>query len=139
MAGSWWTRLLRALGLAGPARIDPQTFVCKVAGTSRKNPDGTCRRAIIMRHCRPGVELVARREPDNPSDPGAIALYVAGWHGRESQVGYLPGGLAADLGANLDEGGSFRVAVAGVTGGVGRKPCGVDIAITVTPAPRPPG
>lgn len=49
-------------------------FHSKVAGTTRQNDDGTDRQSIIHDHLKPGMELIHKREPDNPYDEWAISL-----------------------------------------------------------------
>ena len=43
----------------------PRTIRGRIAGVSYRNDNGTERQAIIRRHCRPGMEIVLRPEPDN--------------------------------------------------------------------------
>ena len=59
-------------------------FASKVVGVTRHNHDGSDRQ-VIAGQCRQGEELTLRREPDNPQDPNAVAVF------RENgdQVGYL--------------------------------------------------
>jgi len=49
----------------------------------------------------PGRPLELRRDPDNPHDPNAIAVHVAGGRG---QAGWVPRELAAELAGDLDAG-----------------------------------
>ena len=69
--------------------------VCGVAGAGRHlaaalNTDGAA----------PGRALALRRDPDNPHDPNAIAVDVAGGE----QVGWVPREVAAVLAPELDAG-----------------------------------
>ncbi len=48
--------------------------------------------------------LIARREPDNPYDPNAIAIYVIKHNGTERSIGYINRGLAQQLSPHIDAG-----------------------------------
>jgi hypothetical protein len=48
--------------------------------------------------------LIAIREPENPYDENAIAVYVEKMNGERKSVGYINRGLAAQLAPEIDEG-----------------------------------
>ncbi|PWG62323.1 HIRAN domain-containing protein [Sediminicurvatus halobius] len=54
-----------------------------------------------------GSQLVAKREPDNPVDPNAVALYL----GDHTMVGYIPARHASWLAERMDKGRSVFVQV----------------------------
>jgi len=81
-----------------------------VAGTGFANSNGTSRAAIVRRHCRPGDCALLVREPNNPYDKDAIAVFVSvprffGLFGRcNAQIGYIKAGTAGSLAKKLDSG-----------------------------------
>ncbi len=48
--------------------------------------------------------LVAQREPDNPYDENAIAIYVIKYNGQKKSIGYINRGLAEQLSPRIDAG-----------------------------------
>ena len=48
--------------------------------------------------------LVAEREPENPFDPNAIAIYVLKHNGQKKSIGYINRGLAQNLSPRIDAG-----------------------------------
>ena len=70
--------------------------VVGVAGAGTHHAEALATDAVA-----PGRQLELRRDPENPHDPNAIAVYPAG--GGE-QVGWVPRELAAELAAELDAG-----------------------------------
>lgn len=52
------------------------------------------------------ADLVATlaREPGNPADPLAVAVWIEGEHGTAWRIGYLDRGVAARVGPRLDDG-----------------------------------
>jgi HIRAN domain len=70
--------------------------VAGVAGAGRHHADALGSEAVA-----PGQPLVLRRDPDNPHDPNAIAVYGAG---EGEQVGWVPREIAAELAPDLDAG-----------------------------------
>jgi hypothetical protein len=84
----------------------------KVYGVGHRNADGTDRQKIAAK-CVPGEALSLIREPNNPHDPNAIALFRR----NGQQLGYVGGGLAETLAPVLDGGGYVTAVVAEVTGG----------------------
>jgi hypothetical protein len=73
-----------------------------VTGPTKKNPDGINRQKII-RKCKSGEEVMLVREPDNPYDGDAIAVF------RESgeQIGYISKKHNKGLAKHLDKGGPY--------------------------------
>ncbi len=110
----------------------PAGFHSKIAGTSHRNKDRTSRQEIIRDNVRRGMQLIVKREPDNPYGDTAISLWVKtrtfGIFETERQLGYLNSSVSCDLAPYLDGGGWVRVTVSDVTGG-GDKYYGVNIFI----------
>jgi hypothetical protein len=65
---------------------------------SKRKKDPSRRFAVGL--CAPGDPVTLRREPDNPADPRAIAVF----NDRGMQMGYLPAERSARLSAMLDRG-----------------------------------
>lgn len=84
-----------------PATTDP--IRTRVAGVTFENRDGTPRQPFVKR-AKKDDRLALRREPDNPFDPNAIAVWWADPEGLDHQVGYVPRALAALLAPLVDEG-----------------------------------
>lgn len=74
------------------------------------------RATVIRRHCRAGMAVLLRREPQNEHDSNAIAVYLKcprlfGLLGHsEHKIGYIKARAAARIAAQIDQG----VIVAGV-------------------------
>lgn len=67
-------------------------FICAVVGESHTNKDGRSRQRIIRDCVRPGSRAELIREPDNPYDASAVAVFIQG-----HQIGYLKRDVAARL------------------------------------------
>lgn len=83
---------------------------CAVVGLPYENRDGSKRQDVAKR-LKERQTLVLVREPHNPYDANAIAVYEAHWTRfpahelrASSQVGYLPKGLAEMYAPIMDEG-----------------------------------
>jgi hypothetical protein len=61
----------------------------RVVGVTHKNRDGSDRQRIL-KSSRPGMRVTIAREPDNPVDPNAVAVRIAGGQ----QIGYLAAEVA---------------------------------------------
>jgi len=123
-------------GFGGEKKMS-DTFVTKIVGVTYKNPDGTDRQKIIKK-CKKGEPLKLVREPDNPVDEHAIAVF------RETgeKIGYIASHVAfraegaGDLAPHMDEGGGVRAKVVEIIGGpsgflgLQRKSYGCVIEIT---------
>lgn len=76
-----------------------------VAGTGFEG-----RARVIRRHCRDGMSVHLQREPHNPHDSNAIAVYLVvprlfGLLGQARlQIGYIKAGAAKSLAARMDAG-----------------------------------
>ena len=110
----------------------PQGFHSKIHGVTKHNDDGTDRQTIIRDNLQPGMQLIVKRERNNPYDSDAISLWTRtrtlGIFETERQIGYLNTCIASDLAPYLDKGGWTRITVSEVTGG-GDKNYGVNIFI----------
>jgi hypothetical protein len=75
---------------AAPMRWQKTEYAAKqVAGVTHRNRDGSDRQRIL-KSCRPGMRVTLAREPDNPVDPNAVVIRVAGGQ----QIGYLAADVA---------------------------------------------
>lgn len=90
--------------------MEGESFYTKLAGVTHVNEDGTDRQGLL-KLCRPGQRLNARREPENPHDADAIGIWSD--HGM---LGYLPAG-DHKLATHLDRGGRATITVLEITGG----------------------
>lgn len=107
----------------------------KIHGVSRfDKASGKERQQIIKQYIKPGTDLIAKLEPDNPVDPNAIAI----WYERPGRLfgktayhlGYLSEEWAAELAPLLRKGVKLKVDVLAVTGGTKEKESrGVNIVI----------
>jgi HIRAN domain len=87
-------------------------FYTKIVGVSYPNPDGTDRQIIIER-CHQYEGLLLCRQPENPHDENAIAVF------RETgeQLGYLRCELAEHLAPEMDSGRIWDGIISDITGG----------------------
>lgn len=86
-------------------------FSLPACGEAYDNDDGTSRQKEIAR-CRPGEVVVLKREPHNPHDHMAVALFTE----RGIRVGYLARTRAQWIGSKIDRGYSVRAIVERVRG-----------------------
>jgi hypothetical protein len=109
----------------------PMAFFSKIYGTSHKNTDGTDRQEIIKKHCRKGMRLILKSEPNNQYDPHAIGIWVKVrvwfFFSKELQLGYINQELSYELSEYLKKN-EIIVTISDVTGG-GSKYYGVNIEI----------
>ncbi len=87
---------------------DEDSFFTKAVGVTQPGRQETVASLV------PGQELLLRREPDNPADPQAIALFTQ----DGAPVGYLRRQIAAAIAPVMDRGQAYRCVVTDVTGGV---------------------
>ena len=85
----------RYLGREAPELAARGIRVAGVAGAGLHHAD-----ALVAENVGPGRPLALRRDPDNPHDPGAIAVDAPGG----AQVGWVPREIAAELAPALDAG-----------------------------------
>jgi hypothetical protein len=107
----------------------------KIAGVTYDDPanKGLNRQETIRRMVKAGQRLELRREPDNPHDGNAVAVWLQrrvvlmrmSYH-----LGYLPGDVARDVARAMDGGAEPDVRVLQVTGG-GSRSLGVNIVIRI--------
>ncbi len=83
----------------------------QVIGVAQRNRNGSDRQSIL-RGCKPGMRVTFRHDPDQPTDPTAIAVLVAGGQ----QIGNLYAGIASEIGPLLgaDEEVRFPATIASV-------------------------
>ena len=94
----------------------PEKFHTKVAGISR--------RVDAARTCRPRDVLILHREPENPADEKAVAIYTrAGLH-----IGYLNRARADQIAHWIDAGTTYYARVVEITG-QGYENMGINIEV----------
>lgn len=98
---------------------EAEQFHTKLAGVTFEG------RQEVAARLQPGVPLRLERQPDNPHDPNACALFDP----FGDQVGYLNRRLAAVLAPAVDAGVEYDVAVADVTGGTDGASFGVNLLL----------
>ena len=117
-----------------------QTFRSKVRGVAQKNQDGNERQKYISSYCKPGMDLVLKREPTNPHDRNAIGVWVVAkmlFLPKTVQIGYLGAEVAKELAPVIDNNGEVTAKITEVTGGTkDKRERGVNIEISVKPAKK---
>jgi single-stranded-DNA-specific exonuclease len=98
---------------------DADSFHTKLAGVTFEG------RQDVVVTLEPGTPLRLERQPDNPHDANACALF--GPDGR--QVGFFNRRLAAAIAPLLDDGLEIDVTVTDVTGGEGDRSLGVNVLV----------
>ena len=119
-----------------PGTSNSKIFYTKVAGVTKKNPDGE-RRQSIIKDLSPGDPVSLIRERDNRYDSNAIRVDTA-----FGQIGYIPADTAANnLATQIDRGHKVSAEISEITGGEPGKPTrGVNLKITiVSPVARRSG
>ena len=99
---------------------DAERFHTKVAGVTFEG------RQEIAARLQPGAPLRLERQPDNPHDPNACALFDP----FGDQVGFLNRRLAAVLAPVIDRGVEYDVEVADVTGGAEGASFGINVLLS---------
>jgi single-stranded-DNA-specific exonuclease len=99
---------------------DAPSFHTKLAGVTFEG------RQDVLARLAPGSPLRLVRQPDNPHDENACALFDP----RGDQVGYLNRRLAAALSRAVDAGVEYDVEVTEVTGGDDGRSLGVNVLVT---------
>ena len=98
---------------------EAESFHTKLAGVTFEG------RQEVVARLVPGMPLRLERQPDNPYDPSACALFdPAG-----DQVGYFNRTLASALAPVLDAGVEYDVEVTDVTGGAQGESLGVNVRV----------
>ncbi|HTU81728.1 MAG TPA: DEAD/DEAH box helicase, partial [Candidatus Acidoferrales bacterium] len=85
---------------------DATSFHTKIVGVSFEG------RQDVVAGLRVGAELQLVRQPDNPHDPNAIAVFYG-----NLQVGFLHRAMAAHLAPAIDAGARYRARIEHLTGG----------------------
>lgn len=99
---------------------DAESFHTKLAGVSFEG------RQAVLERLAAGEPLRIERQPANPYDANAIALYDA----RGEQVGFLNRRLAAVLAPVIDSGVDYDVEITEVTGGTDGRSLGVNVLVS---------
>ena len=108
-----------------------RTYPSGIVGLPYPSADGRPCRAVCAALLAPGDTVSLRRDPDNPHDANAIAVFADDVHGRLRHCGWIPARHTAWIGEALDKGQALEATVGDVRfmGGVLE---GVDLAIAVT-------
>jgi len=101
-------------------------FYSKLAGVSKKNEDGRRRQEVIEEDLYEGLDLYLEREPENPYDPNAIAVFASEYG---DQVGYLKSEVSEELAPLMDRGQLVTCQVAEITGDYDQTR-GVNVQVT---------
>ena len=109
-------------------------FYSKVAGVTAKNSDGKERQNYIYAFCKPRMKLILLREPENPYDPDAVAVWIKArallFFTSEVQIGYLNSDISSEISQYIENGGRVEAEIKEVTGGTESKQSyGVNILI----------
>jgi hypothetical protein len=109
-------------------------FHSKLAGVTAKNNDGKNRQNYIRTYCKPEMALILKREPDNPYDSNAVAVWINAktffFFSSEVQIGYLNSDIAGEIARHIDGGGIVKAKITEITGGTEKKKSlGVNILI----------
>lgn len=101
-------------------------FRLRLVGERFDNEDGSSRQEELAR-CTVGeiVELV--REPSNPHDPSAVAVYSC----RRVQIGYVGADRSAWIGSKMDRGYPVRAAIGAIRGGRSGLPFSAVLALNL--------
>jgi len=113
-----------------PLKNEPkEEFFCSVAGVTKGG------RQQVVGTCVEGEPVFLNREPDNPYDKDAVAVYVErkGLLGgpKYKQVGYIPAEDASDIAYWMDKGYMALGIIRYVVGGEGRESVGLRIAVEI--------
>lgn len=108
----------------------------KVVGVTHSNDDGSSRQKILKRMketAQKGDRIELRREPDNPHDKNAIAVY----NKDGEQLGYVNRETAKEFAAYMDENDDITADLDKIIGGEGLHSygCIIDLAIRGIKAP----
>lgn len=95
----------------GFVKVGWNDFSLPACGECFDNEDGTSRQAELA-ECRPGEQVELVREPDNPHDPRAVAIFSR----RGVRVGYLRRDRAVWIGSKIDRSYDVRAIVERVKG-----------------------
>jgi single-stranded-DNA-specific exonuclease len=99
-------------------------------GTYTCNLSGESYRQDTIRHCREGERVILKREPDNPYDENAVAVFRQ----NGDQIAYLSRDNAAWVAHLMDEGKELEARIKRITGGTRDKPTrGVLIDVNTAP------
>lgn len=99
---------------------DADSFHTKLAGVTFEG------RQHLVAGLEPGAPLRLERQPDNPHDANACALFDP----RGEHIGFLNRRLASVLAPVIDAGVEYDVEVAEVTGGGDGRSLGVNVVVT---------
>lgn len=107
------------------------SFYTKIRGVTQTNSN-TSKRQKLIKNLKVGQPVFCIREPNNPFDKNAIAVYDT----EKNQLGYLSADLADSFAKSMDKGLKLTAIVKDLTGGFLRHR-GVNLYVIVVPAPKP--
>ena len=111
------------------ANMPEEEFFCAVAGVTKEG------RQRVVTTCAEGEQVFLNREPDNPYDEYAIAVYVArrGLLGgtKYKQVGYIPSEEAEEIADWMDKGYMAVGIIRYVVGGDAGKSVGLRVRVEI--------
>jgi hypothetical protein len=87
-------------------------FRLRLVGERFDNEDGSSRQEELAR-CAVGEPVELIREPSNPHDPSAVAVYSC----RRVQIGYVGADRSAWIGSKMDRGYPVRAIIGKLGGG----------------------
>jgi len=108
------------------------SFYTKIRGVAQVNSNGSKRQTLI-KHLKIGQPAHCVREPNNPYDKNAIAVYDT----ENNQLGYFSADLAHSYAREMDKGLRLTATISSLTGGFLRKR-GVNLYVIVMPPPEKP-
>lgn|SRR5450830_563148 len=111
--------------------VEYETFYTKIRGVTQTNSN-TSKRQKLIKNLKVGQSIFCIREPNNPFDKNAIAVYDT----EKNQLGYLSADLANSFAKSMDKGLKLTAIVKDLTGGFLRHR-GVNLLVVVVPAPKP--
>jgi hypothetical protein len=101
-------------------KTEPIEIKTKLRGVTHERAGQPHPQEIIRTMLKPGTRLELRPEPDNPVDPGAVAVWYrrkALFSSSEYHLGYLGRDLARDIAILWAQGRRLTCTVLEVTGG----------------------
>jgi len=108
------------------AKYPTRKRIFDLVGEAQKNPDGRSRQ-LELQSCQPGEQVKLVREPQNPYDEFAIAVYS----NRSVQIGYMRKEHAKEVAPALDASRNHEAIITELTGGLPDYPnFGCKIGIT---------
>lgn len=107
---------------------ESSSFRLRLVGERYDNPNGTSRQDELAQ-CSIGEAVTLQREPDNPVDPGAVAVYSC----RGVQLGYVGADRAAWIRGKIDRGYDIEASIEKLMGdGESEMPLGAVLSVELS-------